>query len=68
MLVPFGEWIPDAAPFGLTGLAVATNCVAAAEYAGRPLHDEICKLSPLSSHCPPGSNGSGGGGRRATLA
>jgi hypothetical protein len=30
MLVPFGEWMPDAPAFGLQGLTVATNCVAAA--------------------------------------
>lgn len=30
MLVPFGEWRPDAAAFGFDGLTVATNCLAAA--------------------------------------
>ena len=30
MLVPFGEWQPDQAAFGLQGLTTALNCVAAA--------------------------------------
>lgn len=30
MLVPFGEWTPDQAAFGLQGLTTALNCVAAA--------------------------------------
>jgi hypothetical protein len=30
MLVPFGEWTPDQAAFGLSGLTTALNCVAAA--------------------------------------
>jgi hypothetical protein len=44
MLVPLGEWLPDQAAFGMQGLTVATNCVAAAG----PHYEPWGSLEPVS--------------------